>query len=248
VTQSKLANITGVTAFSEVSGYAQKYASRYVSKNVILADQQDAEDMICYITAYRPTGSNFKVYGKFLAGADPDSITSKDWSTMTELSDSSLTSSLVNKDDFVELIYDLPTSVMVIANSASVNTTSANITVSSTASFTAGVFVYVAANTSSNTIGFNIRQVVAIPNSTVLTVSSNLSIVSANATVGTIPGLESQYGAFKYSNNSNIIRYTTPTDGVFETFKTFACKIVLVSNTTQIIPRMADMRCLALQV
>ena len=248
-TQSNSATITGVTSFDEIGGTTQKYASRYISKNVILADQQDAEDMICYITAYRPTGSNFKVYGKFLAGADSDSITSKDWSAMTELSDPSLTSSLVNKDDFVELVYDLPTSVMVIANSASVNATSANITVSSTSGFTAGGFVYVAANnTSTNTINFNVRQVTAVPNSTVLTVASNLSIISANATVGVIPGLESQYGAFRYANNSNIIRYTTSADGVFETFKTFSTKIVLVSNTTQIIPRMADMRCLALQI
>jgi len=248
-TRGITANITGVSSFSEVRGYTQDYVSRYISKNVILADQQDAEDMVCYITAYRPPGSNFKVYSKFLAGADPDSITSKDWSAMTELSDTSLTSSLVNKDDFVELVYDLPMSVMVIANNASVNATSANITVSSTAAFTAGGFVYVAANnTSTNTINFNVRQVIAIPNSTILSVSSNLSIISSNATVGTIPGLESQYGAFKYANNSNIIRYTTSADGVFETFKTFATKIVLVSNTTQIIPRMADMRCLALQI
>jgi hypothetical protein len=248
-TQAVSANITGVSSFSEVTGAAQKYASRYISKNVILADQQDAEDMVCYITAYRPIGTNFKVYGKFLAGADSDSITSKDWSAMTELSDPSLTSSLVNKDDFVELIYNLPTSQMIIVNGAGVNTISTNVTVSSTSGFTAGGFIYIAANnTSSNTIGFNVRQVIAIPNSTVLTVSSNLSIVSTNATVGIIPGLESQYGAFTYANNNNIVRYTTPADGVFETFKTFATKIVLVANTPQIIPRMADMRCLALQI
>ena len=247
-TRSITTGITGVSYFDETGQISQKYASRYISKNVILADQQDAEDMICYITAYRPPGANFKVYGKFLAGADADSITNKHWSAMTELSDPSLTSSLVNKDDFVELIYDLPTSLMVIASNASVNATSANITVSSTAAFTTGGFVYVAANTSSNTIGFNVRQVVAIPNSTVLTVSSNLSIVSANATVGSIPGLESQYGAFRYANNDNIIRYTTASGGVFDTFKTFTTKIVLVSNTAEIIPRMADMRCLALQI
>jgi hypothetical protein len=248
-TQAISANITGITAFGEIGNYTQNYASRYISKNVILAEQQDAEDMICYITAYRPTQTNFKVYGKFLAGADSDSITSKDWSAMNEFSDPSLTSSLVNKNDFVELVYDLPTSVMVIANSASVNATSANIAVSSTSAFTAGGFVYIAANnTSTNTINFNVRQVIAVQNSTVLTVSSNLSIISANATVGVIPGLESQYGAFRYANNSNIIRYTTSADGVFETFKTFATKIVLVSNTAQIIPRMADMRCLALQI
>ena len=247
-TKAISANITGVKHFGEIGQISQKYVSRYISKNVILADQQDAEDMVCYITAYRPKGTNFKIYGKFLAGADSDNITNKHWSAMTESSDPSLTSSLVNKDDFVELIYNLPTSQMVIANNASVNTTSANITVSSTSEFTAGGFVYIAANTTSNTIGFNVRQVIAIPNSTVLTVASNLSIVSTNATVGIIAGLRSQYGAFRYANNNNIVRYTTPTDGVFETFKTFATKIVLVSNTTQIIPRMADMRCLALQV
>jgi hypothetical protein len=248
-TQSISANIAGVTSFGEIGDTAQKYASRYISKNVILADQQDAEDMVCYITAYRPPGSNFKVYGKFLAGADADSIKSKDWSAMAELSDPSLTSSLVNKEDFVELVYDLPTSVMIIANSASVNATSANITLSSTSGFTVGGFVYVAANnTSTNTINFNVRQVIAVSNSTVLTVSSNLSIISANATVGVIPGLQSQYGAFRYANNNNIIRYTTSADGVYETFKTFATKIVLVSNTAQIIPKMADMRCLALQI
>jgi hypothetical protein len=248
-TQSISANITGITAFGEIGQISQKYASRYISKNVILADQQDAEDMICYITAYRPSQTNFKVYGKFLAGADSDNFINKHWSAMTEFSDPSLTSSLVNKDDFVELVYDLPISEMLISNSASVNATSANITVSSTSGFIAGGFVYVsAANAASNTTGFNVRQVIAIPNSTVLTVSSNLSIVSANATVGKITGLESQYGAFRYANNNNIIRYTTESDGVFETFKTFATKIVLVSNTAQIIPRMADMRCLALQI
>jgi hypothetical protein len=247
-TRSISANITGIASFSEVGRTSQKFASRYISKNVILADQQDAEDMVCYITAYRPPGTDFKVYGKFLAGADSDNFINKDWSYMPELSDPALTSSLVNKDDFVELIYDLPTTRMVIGSNAIVNTVSSNVTVSSTSGFAAGNFIYVSANTSSNTIGFNVRRVVAISNSTVLTVSSNLSIVSTNATVGVIPGLQSQYGAFKYANNNNIIRYVTQTDSVFDTFKTFATKIVLVSNTSQIIPRMTDMRCLALQV
>jgi hypothetical protein len=248
-TRAVNSNITGVSIFSEIGGVSQKFASRYISKNVVLAEQQDAEDMVCYITGYRPIGTNFRVYGKFLAGADYDNLLNKHWSYMPELSDPALTSSLVNKDDFVELIYDLPTSQMVIGSNASVNTTSANVTVSSTSGFAAGNYVYVSANvTTSNTIGFNVRQVIAVPNSTVLVVSSNLSIVSANATVGVIPGLQSQFGAFRYANNNNIIRYTTPDDGIFETFKTFATKIVLVSNTSHVIPRMADMRCLALQI
>jgi len=143
------------------------------------------------------------------------------------------------------LIYDLPSSVQIIANSATVNSTSASVNVSSTSAFSAGSFIYVNDNTSGK---INVRQITDIVNSSLLIVSSNLSITSSNASVGIIPGLQSQTGAFKYANNSNIVRYMTADDGIFDSFKTFAVKIVLVSNNYHIVPKMADMRCLALQV
>ena len=243
-TQAITANISAITSFSETSNTVSS-ATRYISKNVILAEQQDAEDLVCYVTAYRPPGSDLKVYGKFLAGADGDTFQAKDWSALIETSSSALTSSLVNKDDYVELVYELPTSVQIIANSASVNTTSANIAVSSTASFTAGNFIYITDNT---TGALNVRQVNQVTNSTSMVLSSNLTFASSNCAAGLIPGLQSQSGAFKYANNSGVARYITATDGVFDTFKTFAVKVVLVSNSHHIVPKMSDMRCLALQV
>jgi hypothetical protein len=243
VTKSVSSTISAVRKFGE-TGNTSASASRYISKNVILADQQDAEDLICYITAYRPANTDFKVYGRFLNGSDPDSSNSKDWSAMAELSDPALRSSLVNRDDFVELVYDLPISQTVISGNASGNTTSAVVNVYSTSAFSAGDFVYVT-ETSSNK--FNVRQVVTV-NSTALTLSSNLSFASTSADVGKIPGLESQYGAFKYDKNNNIIRYTNKSDAVYETYKTFAVKIILVADESHIVPRMADMRCIALQV
>jgi len=243
-TQAITANITAITAFNETSNTSSS-ATRYISKNVILAEQQDAEDLVCYLTAYRPPGTDFKVYGKFLAGADGETFQSKDWSAMVETTSSALVSSLVNTDDLVELSYDLPTSIQIIANSATVNTTSTAVGVSSTSSFSAGSFIYIVDNSTGK---MNVRQVTNIVNSTSMNVTSNLSIASTNASVGIIPGLQSQTGAFKYANNNSIARYVTTADGVFDTFKTFAVKIVLVSNTFHIVPRMSDMRCLALQV
>lgn len=244
VTQSITANISAIVSFNETSNTVST-ASRYISKNVILAEQQDAEDLVCYLTAYRPPGSDLKVYGKFLAGADSDTFQAKDWSALVETSSSALVSSLVNKDDFVELVYELPTSVQIIANGASVNTTSANIAVSSTSAFAAGNFVYITNNT---TGGLNVRQINQVTNSTSMVLSSNLSFASSNCAVGLIPGLQSQDGAFKFANNNSVVRYVTATDGVFDTFKTFAIKVVLVSNSHHIVPKMSDMRCLALQV
>lgn len=238
------ANVTAVTRFNE-TGNTSSSATRYISKNVILAEQQDAEDLVCYVTAYRPPGTDVRVYGKFLAGADGATFQSKDWSALVESTSSALISSLVNTNDYVELIYELPTSVQIVANGATVNTTSATVNVSSTAAFSAGSFIYVNDNTTGR---INVRQVTGIVNSSLLTVSSNLSIATTNAAVGIIPGLESQSGAFKYANNSGIARYITSDDGVFDAYKTFAVKIVLVSDNYHIVPRMADMRCLALQV
>lgn len=242
-TQSNTATISAVAAFDETSNTSSG-TSRYISKSVVLADQQDAEDFVSYLTAYRPPGTNLKVYGKFLAGADSDPLQAKDWSALVETSDTSLTSSLVNRDDFVELVYELPTTVQIIPNGASAATTSANVTVSSTAAFSAGDYIYIASNTGN----FNVRMVTQIANSSVLVTSSNLSMTTSNASVGVIPGLESQYGAFKYANNDSIVRYTTPSDGVFDTYKAFATKIVLVSNSYHVVPRVADTRCLAVQV
>lgn len=243
-TQAITANISAIIAFNETSNTVSS-ATRYISKNVILADQQDAEDLVCYVTAYRPPGTDFKVYGKFLAGSDSDTFDSKDWSAMVETSSPSLISSLVNTSDYVELSYSLPTSVQIIANGATVNTTSPNCAVTSTASFSAGSFVYVTDNTTGK---INVRQVNQVTNSTSMVFSSNLSFATSNAAVGLIPGLESQTGAFKYAINSSIARYITSGDSVFDTYKVFAVKIALASNNYQIVPKMTNFRCLALQV
>jgi len=243
-TQAITANITAVAKFGE-TGNISSSATRYISKNVILAEQQDAEDLVCYVTAYRPPGTDLKVYGKFLAGSDSDTFQAKDWSALVETTSTALMSSLVNKEDYVELVYDLPTSVQIVANSASVNSSSANVSVGSTDPFNAGDFIYITDNTTGK---INVRQVNQIANSTSMVLASNLSFVSSNCAVGLIPGMQSQAGAFKYANNNSIARYITSADGVFDTFKVFAVKIVLVSDTYQIVPKMSDMRCLALQV
>lgn len=246
VDSGAIANVTGITSYAETGNNVLTSCSRYISKNVILAEGQDAEDVVAYITAYRPAGTNFKVYAKLLAAADQDKFTQKDWSAMVETSSPALLSSAVDRSDYVELVYNLPVSEQVITNSASVNTSSAAITMSSTARFTAGSFIYFV---DSGAMGrMNVRRVMAVTNSTHLQLSSTPTFVSSNCAVGLIPGLESEDGAFRYANNNSICRYTSAGDAVFDSFKTFAIKIVPVSENPAIAPRMADFRALALQI
>jgi hypothetical protein len=245
-TSGILANVISVGIFNEASNTVNPRVSRYISKNAVLAEGQDAEDVVALITAYRPPGSNLKVYAKVISAADPDKFIQKDWSAMPETSSPSLQSSAVDRNDLVELTYDLPTSVQLIQNSAVVSTTSSNITMSSTSGFFPGDFVYFV--DSGATGKMNVRQVRGVTNATSLVVSSNAGFSSSNCAVGRIPGLESQVGSFRYANNYSISRYVSSTDVVYDSIKTFAVKVVLVSDDPIAIPRMADIRCLALQV
>ena len=81
--------------------------ARYISKPVVLADEQDSEDMLVYLTGYRPINTDILVYAKYLNGQDPATLDVKPW-TKLNLRDSSLRSSSVNPLDFKELVFELP--------------------------------------------------------------------------------------------------------------------------------------------
>jgi hypothetical protein len=243
-TSTASANVTTVTYFDETLENGYYGASRYISKNVVLADKQDAEDLNCYLTVYRPAGTQFNVYGKFLNGADTDTFNSKDWSVMAEFDQTSAVySSAINRDDTVELQFGLPSSVPVDSSGANTfsNTT---VKVADTSLYTVNTYIYIA----NTTTHFNVRKVSSIVNNSTMIVSSNTTFSTANATVGNIPGLQSRFGAFLYANNNGILRYTTSTDGVYDSYKTFAVKIVPVTNNSILVPIMKNMRCLALQI
>jgi hypothetical protein len=86
---------------------------RYITRIVTLADGQDAEDLRVYLTAYKPSGSDIHVYYKILAAEDNDTMADVRWIPM-ELNEAqgftaaSRYSSSENKDDFLELTYDVP--------------------------------------------------------------------------------------------------------------------------------------------
>jgi hypothetical protein len=242
------ATITAVSTFGEQYGIGLSTVTRYISKNVVLAAGQDADDLTCYVDAWRPPGTNVLVYGKCLSSLDNDKFSLKPWTLLTETTSVGLYSSAVNKNNIVELVYNIPTSVNLFGNSAVTNTATNVVTMpsfGSTSKITAGSFIYIS---DSSVPMFNIRQVLSVPNSTAIILTSNVSSNTTNAAIGLIPGLNIKTGIFRYDQKNNIARYSTTNDGIFDTFLQFAIKIVLVSNNTYLSPKISDMRALALQV
>ena len=75
---------------------------RHISKVVELADGNEAEDLKVYVTAWRPTGTDVKVYARIHNPEDPEGIYDKDFTPMTISTDSQYSDS-VNRRDFKEL-------------------------------------------------------------------------------------------------------------------------------------------------
>jgi hypothetical protein len=87
--------------------------TRYITRIVTLTDGQDAEDLRVYLTSYKPSGSDIFVYYKVLAAEDNDTMADVRWVPMELNEEQGFTaasrySSSENKNDFIELVYDVP--------------------------------------------------------------------------------------------------------------------------------------------
>lgn len=155
------------TVYESEKGVGGLAINKYISRTVVLADGQDAEDAQLYVAAYKPPGTDIYVYGRFEHYADPTPFSVIPWTPME--TSTSIVSSFANENDFVEYTYQLP-SINPLDGSAWLN-----------------------------------------------------------------------------SNNYGIVEYTGYGSEIYEGYKKFAVKIVLLSSDSAVVPRLQDVRFVALQ-
>jgi hypothetical protein len=240
-------------------------AAKYISKRVVLAEGQDAEDLTVILTAYKPSGTDIKVYSKVINREDSQTIDDKYWTPMVQSTSEATISSRVDRNDFVELKYDMPANVLPTANpngfssfvfnsNSDVSNTNDTIAITNANTyFSPGTLVLYRGATGMGVTNNTFYYVSASNTTTVKLASSfggaNLNLTSnsgaSNSTLYLIP-----YTAYRDSDSgaANSVSYFTTTGGYFHGFKTFAIKIVLTSEEgSHLVPRVADMRAIALQ-
>lgn len=82
--------------------------TKYITSMVTLADQMDATDLTVLLTAYRPIGTDIKIYGRFQNSADPRAFANIEWSELEKEDSTNLISSSANRYDFKEIAYRIP--------------------------------------------------------------------------------------------------------------------------------------------
>jgi hypothetical protein len=224
---------------------------KYISKKVVLADGLDAEDLKVYLTSYRPSGTDVKVYCKVLSNDDNESFDTKEWSVMNLETTSNLFSDSANEDDYLEYEYSIartPTSTklagLVKTNS---NTTLTGSGTTFTSSLVANDIIKIV--NSSTTTDYEINVVDSVTNNTSLVLKTAIGPYSDTGTSGlSIEKVTQPKATFKYADDGNFARYYDASLSAHTSFKIFAIKVVLLSTSTQNVPTVKDIRALAVSV
>lgn len=222
--------------------------SKYISNRVNFANNTFSEDAVCYLTAWRPPGTDIKVYCKLRNSTDPDSFDSKSWTPMTASINGTKYSSSVDPNDLIEYTYTIPAygaaSSTVSSGSKQVNFTTqpansviagdGTISVNSVVITNSVVRIY---NPAKPDEVYQVSAVIA-SNTTTFTIGDNGGI-SNNSMVGSnfyVDIMQYPYIATHDVLNQNIVQYFNSSLAAFQTFDQMQLKIVLQADDSKICP------------
>lgn len=220
---------------------------KHITTSVSFDQNKSAEGVFAYVTAYKPAGTDVKVYARLFNAKDSDSFDDKDWTLLASNSSSNTqVSSSISNSNYVDLVYNLPASppTLFTANGqATVTSGNAQILGANTkfgTEIVVGDLIKVYSTISPQ--NYFVTSVVAVTNTTVLTMDTAYTNSSILGTGFNIDKLSTPHTAFVNPQNSNVCRYYNSNMAQYDTFDTMAFKIVLLSNTSYVAPRVAAFR------
>lgn len=104
-----LGNIINNDSTGEDKNYGNAQV-RYISKSVTLADGQDAEDLVVFVNAYKPQGTDMFVYARVLNGEDGEVFSSKDYTPLIQKTAANTFSTGLDGSDIREFEFGIPVS------------------------------------------------------------------------------------------------------------------------------------------
>jgi hypothetical protein len=223
--------------------------NKYISKPITLADGQDAEDLLVKLTAYKPVGSDIKVWMKVRNDEDSDLIRRNPWVEMVY--NRNQFSSSASDINFIEIDFNVPenykngngvvqyikNSTVIVANTTGINSAGDSILITAAGNiFTANQEVYYSVEPNGTPIApltANTYYYIKTVNSTAVTLSETKGGTTINIT------------DFRTDANSEL---HTLGGEVYSSFKQYSVKIGLATADSSNPPLVGDLRAIALQI
>lgn len=252
--------------------------ARHITSKISFAADRFAEDLIVYLTAYRPLNTDIKVFARVHNSNDPEAFDDKDW-TLLNLDSANVYSSSADTNDYIEMQFgfpDSPNSAVTIygtINVDSVSTTTiigtdtlfqtnstANLQMNDLVKVYSPIFpesyaICVVASVDSDT-QFKITDPI---NNSDLTGSGLRVDLIGRVNSSSFAGVGYPMQAFNNRNNFNVARYFNSTMTPFDTYNTVQIKLIMLSDMAQvdsnsanaipsIVPRIDDIRVVGVTV
>jgi hypothetical protein len=217
-----------------------------ISEKVTFAEGRIAEDVLVFLTAYRPAGTDLLVYAKVHNSRDPDAFDDKSWTLLEAETGANSFSSSVDRNDFVELSFGLPQyppSTQTLAGTVTTANGSSNVIGAGTSFNTAlAVDDLVKVYQPLFPNNYVVAVVTAVTNSTQFTVGrpiANSGVVGSGMLVDL---LSTKHTAFNNQLNDNVARYYDLGMVEHDGYDTMQVKIVMLSNSSAVVPRVDSVR------
>lgn len=221
--------------------------SKHVTTRISLEKDYKAEDLLIYLTAFRPANTDFKVYARVHNSSDGDSFDSKDWSLLEQIDGLGVYSNPTNTSDMKEYTYNFPAypntdyispgTITTSLSNAVITGSGTNFTSNLAVNDLVKVYSPLFANTN-----YIISSVSSITNSSVLTLSEPISNNSVTGSGLKIDRLKYSHQTFNNVTSANVARYYNSNLVAYDTFDTFQIKLVLLSDNESVVPRIDDCR------
>jgi hypothetical protein len=236
--------VNGIANFDTETAKNGIGASKYISRKITFAADKFAEDIVVYLTGYRPAGTELKLYAKLHNSIDKESFDDKAWSPLIIKDNTEKYSS--EPADLIEYTYGLPQYPEVresLSGSFTVQSTSSVILASAdqTNAVAAGDLIKVY-----DPILPDNHEVFTVLSANTTAISVNKNITNVNI-IGNMSVDKLKYKLTAWNNiaNDNVARYVSNSLVEYDTFNSMQIKIVLLSDSTYVVPSVKQIQAIA---
>jgi hypothetical protein len=232
---------------NENTKYGNAY-SKHITTKVNLEANVAAEDLLVYINAYRPIGTDVKVFAKVYNNLDIDAFDDKDW-TLLEQKSSAVNAYSKNKNDIIEYTFGFsqyPNTEFTSVGYVSTVIDQSNVTGTNTTfttDFATNDLVKIYPSLFPN--NYIVGVVDSVTSNTLLTLKTPITNNSITGSGLKIDKLQYKYQAFNNITTDNVARYYSSSMTEFDKFNSFKLKIVFLSSNNYSIPFVQSMRAVA---
>ena len=243
-TETRTVGLSSITDYDTETGANGLAKSKYISKVIKFAQDKRAEDIVVYLTGYRPAGTEIKVYAKIHNAEDRESFQSKAWTPLV-LKDNIDYFSSTDPNDLREFTYGFDTAPefqVALAGTGTITHGSNSITTTSnhSATLTAGDLIRIKDQDFDNHEVFT----VSAANTTAINTYRNITTASLVSAVARPTRSDIVIDKLKYRNvawnnveNDNTVRYVNSEYVTFDEYTSMQIKIVLLATQSHIVPK-----------